>query len=317
MVHRNRKAYCEREEGGEGVGEQGDYCTYRCTVITRMTSALRWAATRAILMFHNCEGQSHKTVSTDRNVGGGRRTEADSNRGPFGSRAHWVFVSREKIWASHQIYYHLNVLAPRGNIVYRPHSGDTDRHNYYKHLCLVLWEQNYVYPLHNIDTDRHNYCSTSVWCGENKNYVYPPHSSDTDRRNYCKHLVWWEQPVTAPLSTSATTWRSLRTNHAPPALFWAPVPRASEQVSRGVAAIPRQRHVAGRIVYRPAEQWHGTHDCDRVVPRVSGYVPSLSSRFCRCFRQSRGYCSEGCVWRVYFTFRSVVVLCKLWLSTYT
>ena len=32
-----------------------------------MTLALRWAAMRAILMFHNCEGQSHKTVSTDHN----------------------------------------------------------------------------------------------------------------------------------------------------------------------------------------------------------------------------------------------------------
>ena len=32
-----------------------------------MTSALRWVAMRAILMFHNCEGQSHKTVSTDQN----------------------------------------------------------------------------------------------------------------------------------------------------------------------------------------------------------------------------------------------------------
>ena len=27
-----------------------------------MTPALRWAAIRAILMFYNCEGQSHKTV---------------------------------------------------------------------------------------------------------------------------------------------------------------------------------------------------------------------------------------------------------------
>ena len=35
--------------GGKG---DGDY--------TPMTSALRWAAMRAILMFHNCEGQSHK-----------------------------------------------------------------------------------------------------------------------------------------------------------------------------------------------------------------------------------------------------------------
>ena len=37
--------------------------TYRDTVTTRMTSALRWAAMRAILTFHNCEGQSRKTVS--------------------------------------------------------------------------------------------------------------------------------------------------------------------------------------------------------------------------------------------------------------
>ena len=47
-----------------------------------MTSALRWAAMRAILMFHNCEGQNHKTVSTDHNLWRERRAEADSNRGP-------------------------------------------------------------------------------------------------------------------------------------------------------------------------------------------------------------------------------------------
>ena len=52
------------------------------TVTTRMTPALRRAAMRAILMFHNCEGQSHKTVSTDHNFGRERRTEADSNPGP-------------------------------------------------------------------------------------------------------------------------------------------------------------------------------------------------------------------------------------------
>ena len=48
-------------EGGRGV------YPYRCTVTTGMTSALRWAAMRDILMFHNCEGQSHKTVCTDHN----------------------------------------------------------------------------------------------------------------------------------------------------------------------------------------------------------------------------------------------------------
>ena len=37
---------------------------------------------RAILMFHNCEGQSQKTVSTDHNIWRERRAEADSNRGP-------------------------------------------------------------------------------------------------------------------------------------------------------------------------------------------------------------------------------------------
>ena len=36
------------------MGEEGDYnYTYRYTVTTRMTSALRWAAMRAILMFQS------------------------------------------------------------------------------------------------------------------------------------------------------------------------------------------------------------------------------------------------------------------------
>ena len=47
-----------------------------------MTSALRRAAMRAILMFYNCEGQSHKTASTDHNLWRERRAEAYSNRGP-------------------------------------------------------------------------------------------------------------------------------------------------------------------------------------------------------------------------------------------
>ena len=47
-----------------------------------MTPALRWAAMRAILMFHYCEGQSHKTVSIDYNFWRERRAEANSNRGP-------------------------------------------------------------------------------------------------------------------------------------------------------------------------------------------------------------------------------------------
>ena len=48
------------------VGEEGRIYTYHYTVTTRMTFALRWAAMRSI-SFHNCEGQSHKTVSTDHN----------------------------------------------------------------------------------------------------------------------------------------------------------------------------------------------------------------------------------------------------------
>ena len=59
------------ERGGMDVGGEGDYiCNiyiyrYTVSVTIRMTSGFRWAAMRVILMFHNCEGQSHKTVSTD------------------------------------------------------------------------------------------------------------------------------------------------------------------------------------------------------------------------------------------------------------
>ena len=53
--------------GGYGNGERGRLYTYHYTVTTRMTSALRWAAMRAILMLHNYEGKLHKTVSTDHN----------------------------------------------------------------------------------------------------------------------------------------------------------------------------------------------------------------------------------------------------------
>ena len=71
------------EKGGVyGGGGRGRLYTYRYTVTTRMTPALRWAAMRAILMFRNCEGQSHKTVATDHNFRSERRAEADSNRGP-------------------------------------------------------------------------------------------------------------------------------------------------------------------------------------------------------------------------------------------
>ena len=40
--------------GGDGVWrwERGRIYTYRYTVTTRMTPAIRWAAVRVILMFH-------------------------------------------------------------------------------------------------------------------------------------------------------------------------------------------------------------------------------------------------------------------------
>ena len=41
-----------------------------------------WRERRAIVMFHNCGGQSHKTVSTDHNLWRERRAKADWNRGP-------------------------------------------------------------------------------------------------------------------------------------------------------------------------------------------------------------------------------------------
>ena len=66
-----------------GMGGGGGWLyTYRYTVTIGMTSALRWAAMRAILMFHNWEGPSHKTVSTDHNFWRERTAEADSNWGP-------------------------------------------------------------------------------------------------------------------------------------------------------------------------------------------------------------------------------------------
>ena len=68
-IHTNHKAYYGRGEGGMEVGEEGDYIHIATlSPLTRMTAALRWAAMRAILMFHlvivrDC----HKTVSTDHN----------------------------------------------------------------------------------------------------------------------------------------------------------------------------------------------------------------------------------------------------------
>ena len=57
------------------VGEREIIYTYRYNVTTIMTSALRWAAIRAILMFHNCEGQSHKTTFEEKGEPKQIRTE--------------------------------------------------------------------------------------------------------------------------------------------------------------------------------------------------------------------------------------------------
>ena len=48
-----------------GGGGGGRLYTYRYTVTTRMTYALRWAMMRAILMFHNCEGQTTTAYPLD------------------------------------------------------------------------------------------------------------------------------------------------------------------------------------------------------------------------------------------------------------
>ena len=72
-VHRNNRLIRGKGEGGRGNVVGGReiifYIDYRYTVnvITRMTPALRWAAMRVIVMFHNCEEQSQETVSTDHN----------------------------------------------------------------------------------------------------------------------------------------------------------------------------------------------------------------------------------------------------------
>ena len=55
-VHRKEKkgllGTARRGAGGMGVGVGRRLYTYGYTVTTRMTPALRWAAMRAILMFH-------------------------------------------------------------------------------------------------------------------------------------------------------------------------------------------------------------------------------------------------------------------------
>ena len=55
-------------DGEMEVGEEEDY-TYRYTVTTRMTPALRWAAMRTSLMFHNVRDKvTRQCVSTYHNL---------------------------------------------------------------------------------------------------------------------------------------------------------------------------------------------------------------------------------------------------------
>ena len=67
-------------EGG-GRGREIVYLSLHCH--HQNDFCIKGAAMKAILMFHNCDGQSHKTMSTDHNFWRERKAEADSNRGPF------------------------------------------------------------------------------------------------------------------------------------------------------------------------------------------------------------------------------------------
>ena len=73
----------KKVEKGYRGGGRGRLYTYRDTVTTRMTSALRWAAMRAILMFHQLRGaKSQDSVHKPQPFRRERKAEAESNRGP-------------------------------------------------------------------------------------------------------------------------------------------------------------------------------------------------------------------------------------------
>ena len=50
--------------GGYGIVGRGKLYTYRYTVTTRMTSALRWAVMRAVLMSHNFDSVTRQCPQT-------------------------------------------------------------------------------------------------------------------------------------------------------------------------------------------------------------------------------------------------------------
>ena len=77
-----------------------------------MTSALRWAAMRAILMFHNCEGQSHKTVSTDHNFWRERRAKADWHRSPSAYQPNTLLLGQtgSLVWLKSVLFLNMIII---------------------------------------------------------------------------------------------------------------------------------------------------------------------------------------------------------------
>ena len=55
------------------------YLSLHCHRQNNSCINLRWAAMRTILILHNCEGQSHGTVSTGRNLGSEKIAKTDLN----------------------------------------------------------------------------------------------------------------------------------------------------------------------------------------------------------------------------------------------
>ena len=111
------------------VGEGARLYTYRYTVTTSMTSELRWAVMKAILMFHNCNGQSHKTVSTDHNFGRERIVETDSNRGPSAYQPN--ALPRGQIGSYKDTYYPMTFKCTQEfvSVTFHSYSALTNRPN--------------------------------------------------------------------------------------------------------------------------------------------------------------------------------------------
>ena len=85
-VHGHHKAYYGRGEVGwrwyVGGGGEGDYIPI-AALTARMTPALRWAATRAVLMFRLLwRTKSQDSVHKPQPFWRERRAEAESSRGP-------------------------------------------------------------------------------------------------------------------------------------------------------------------------------------------------------------------------------------------